>query len=118
MGDYVVGLDLGQAHDFTALAVLQRPRFDPKSTEPPIYMLRHLERYQLGTPYTTIVPAVSLLLRTPPVRGAPLVVDYTGVGRALVDMLKKETSISRVVPVTVTAGHAITHGENGSFHVP
>src|SRR5262245_27678302 len=117
MSDYVVGLDLGQAHDFTALAVLQRPPFDPKAEEPPIYMLRHLDRYPLGTPYTEIVPKLALLLRTPPVKGAPLVVDYTGVGRALVDMLKKETSISRVVPVTVTAGHAITNGDNGAFHV-
>jgi len=118
MGEYVVGLDLGQAKDFTAAAVLQRPRFDPKSKQPPIYMLRHLARYPLGTPYTTIVPSVSLLLRTPPVRGAPLVVDYTGVGRPLVDMLKKVSGISRVVPVTVTGGHAVTQGDDGSFHVP
>jgi hypothetical protein len=119
--DYVVGLDLGQASDFTALAVLERPPPAPTPTprEEPIYSVRHLQRFPLGTPYTTIVPAVACLLGTEPLKGcATLVVDQTGVGRALVDMLRRAPVPGRMVPVTITGGQAVTVAEDGSRHVP
>jgi hypothetical protein len=115
--DYILGLDLGQSQDYTALAVLERPA-PPARREKPTYSLRYLVRFPLGTPYTTIVPAVARLVSAAPLKGSPLVVDHTGVGRALVDMLKRASTGGRIVPVTVTAGHAVTHNEDGSFHVP
>ena len=52
---YFVGLDLGQSADHAALAVLQtvkeRIGGDNFGT---VMHLRHLQRYQLRTPYTTI----------------------------------------------------------------
>jgi hypothetical protein len=48
--------------------------------------------------------------------GAPLVVDQTGVGRAVVDMLRQ--AVGWVVPVTITGGHAVTQAEDRSWHVP
>jgi hypothetical protein len=116
--DFLVGLDLGQTQDFTALAVLERNQPDPGRSEtvPPDYALRHLQRFPLGTPYTEIVPAVARLLGATPLRESPLVVDQTGVGRAVVDMLYQ--SAGWVVPVTITAGHAVTQAEDRSWHVP
>jgi hypothetical protein len=119
--DYFIGLDLGQTADFTALCVLERPPLargaDP--AEPEVYSLRHLQRFPLGTPYTEIVPAVAKLAGTQPLGGnAALVVDQTGVGRALVDMLMRTPGIGRVVPVTITGGNAATQTEDGSHHVP
>ena len=114
---YVIGLDLGQAHDPTALAVIERPPRDPNSKDKPIYSLRHLKRFPLGTPYTEIVPAVARLVSAPPLKGSPLVVDQTGVGRALVDMLKQAKTRGPVVPVTITSGMNINVVE-GNFHVP
>jgi hypothetical protein len=113
--DYILGLDLGQTKDFTALAVLecQAPQ---TSTEKPEYALRHLHRFPLGTPYTEIVPAVATLVRSGPLAESPVVVDQTGVGRAVVDLMRQE--IGWVVPVTITGGHAVTMGEDRSFHVP
>jgi hypothetical protein len=112
---YIVGLDLGQAADFTALAVLERPADQHSNV---VYALRHLRRFTLGTPYTEIVPAVSQLVAAPPLAGrVSLVVDQTGVGRAVVDMLKRSVSC-QVVPVTITAGQNVTQAENGSRHVP
>jgi hypothetical protein len=112
---YVIGLDLGQSQDFTALAVLER--WAPEtSTDKPDYALRHLKRFPLGTAYTDIVPAVAALRRAEPLREASLVVDQTGVGRAVVDMLRQ--SAGCVVPVTITGGHAVTRAEDNSFHVP
>jgi hypothetical protein len=48
--------------------------------------------------------------------GAPLVVDQTGVGRPVVDMLRRTTGW--VVPITITGGQAVTQAPDGSYHVP
>jgi hypothetical protein len=111
----MLGLDLGQTKDFTALAVLecQAPE---TSAEKPEYALRHLRRFPLGTTYTEIVPAVATLVQSGPLAESPVVVDQTGVGRAVVDMMRQEVGL--VVPVTLTGGHAVTFTEDRSFHVP
>jgi hypothetical protein len=113
--DYIVGLDLGQTQDFTALAVLERSG----PLEEPDLAVRHLHRYPLATAYTAIVPAVVRLTNTPPLAGnCMLVVDQTGVGRPLVELLLKEPGVPRVVPVTITGGHEVTMLPDRSFHVP
>src|SRR6266852_3369831 len=87
---YFIGLDLGQAQDFTALAVLERPLVaprDPPAKRRPAYALRHLQRFPLGTHYGEITQTLRGLLQKPPLPGAFLVVDQTAVGRAVVDLL-------------------------------
>src|SRR5262249_6272786 len=56
------------------------------------------------------------LRHSEPLRQAPLVVDQTGVGRAVADMLRQ--SACGVIPVTITGGHATTVTADGSYHVP
>ena len=115
--EYFVGLDLGQAADYTALAVVERSPWDGVTDA--IYSLRHLKRYPLGTAYTDIVPDVERLMNTPPLRGAvTLVVDYSGVGRVLVDMLRRSSIESQIVPVTITGGQTVNEKEDGSRTVP
>jgi hypothetical protein len=118
IADFLLGLDLGQTQDFTALAVLERRQAEagPSGFPSPDYALRHLQRFPLGTPYTEIVPTIARLVATEPLRDSPLVVDQTGVGRAVVDMLYQ--AVSWVVPVTITGGHAVTQAEDRSWHVP
>jgi hypothetical protein len=87
-----VGLDLGQAHDFTALAVVESAIVRSALPRPPrVHAVRHLQRFPLGTPYPRIVADVVGLLRQlarlDPRRR--LVVDQTGVGRPVVDMLSE-----------------------------
>jgi hypothetical protein len=113
--DYFIGLDLGQTQDFTALALLERRAVATPGVKPE-YALRHLRRFPLGTAYTEIVPAVATLRRKEPLRQALLVVDQTGVGRAVVDMLRQ--TASGVIAVAITGGHAVNHAEDGSYHVP
>ncbi|HEY7309267.1 MAG TPA: hypothetical protein VH643_07930 [Gemmataceae bacterium] len=115
MTSYVLGLDLGQTSDFTALAVLERHPAETAEQKPD-YALRHLRRFPLGTAYTEIVPAVGAVRRNEPLREAPLIVDQTGVGRAVVDMLRH--SACGAIPVTITGGHATTVTADGSYHVP
>jgi hypothetical protein len=121
---YFVGLDLGQASDFTALAVLERSVVhaeDPPARRRPGYALRHLRRFPLGTPYAEVVNEVRGLLRMPPLPGAFLVVDQTGVGQAVVALLADELRgqvTCTFCPVSLTTGHEVSIGENGSVYVP
>jgi hypothetical protein len=117
---YFVGLDLGQASDFTALAVLERPAHTATARRT-VYALRHLRRFPLGTPYAEVVDEVRGLLCTPPLPGAFLVVDQTGVGQAVVALLADELRgqvTCSFCPVTLTTGHEVSIGENGSVYVP
>jgi hypothetical protein len=109
---YIIGLDLGQTHDFTALAVLARmPGTDTLA-------LPHLQRFLLHTPYPDIVASVARLAGTPQLRDAPLVVDQTGVGRPVVDLLRNAVGARRIIPVTITSGQTVSVQSDGSRHVP
>jgi hypothetical protein len=159
MFDYFVGLDLGQAFDFTALAVLEEAAWVPPEapddpaaallwppdqrgwTSPsellpaqaehfrrltyrsdgyrpgrPSLLCRHLERVRQIS-YATIVGKVATLLRRPPLAGArtALVVDYTGVGRAVVDQLVQAGL--RPICVSIHGGTDVS-ADAGAFHVP
>jgi hypothetical protein len=83
---FVLGLDLGQRQDHSALAVLER--VDDGAYRR--YECRHLHRVPLGTPYPRIVDDVKALLRRPPlVKQCRLVLDETGVGTAVCDMFSE-----------------------------
>ena len=106
----VIGLDLGQSQDYTALSVLRvLPQLDDKS----LLQCGHLERFKLGTSYTTIVDSVLRLTQRPELGDAwHLVIDGTGVGKAVTDLFKDGlgTQKSRLTAVTITAGSAVTGG--------
>ena len=114
---WVMGLDLGQTTDYTAVAVVQRieedrPWYDEnKPASPPIYHVRHLERVKLGTPYPAIVARVVEIMSTPDLSDAALVVDQTGVGRPVVDLLRQAGL--KPVPVTITGGDKPSRDADG-----
>ena len=64
--------------------------------------VRHLQRLPLGLSYPEQVDAVAQLLARPPLGKAELVIDETGVGRAVGDLFEG----ARLSPprVTITAG--------------
>ena len=118
LNEYFIGLDLGQAADYTAVAIVERQLRRPSHAGEATYALRHLQRFALGTAYTEIVPAVTELTGRPPLAGhVTLVVDQTGIGRAVVDMLRRQ-AVCSIVPVTITAGDSVTEGGDGSRRVP
>ena len=65
--------------------------------------IRHLERVRLGTPYPKVIERITALVEKLP--DASLVVDATGVGRAVLDYM------TDLEPVAVT----ITGGQYMSF---
>ncbi|MDQ3605582.1 MAG: hypothetical protein M3418_05280 [Gemmatimonadota bacterium] len=127
--NYLMGVDLGQAADFTAICILERQVPGPRpldtyaqrrgerpTAEPAHYHGRHLERVQIGTPYPVIVERVAAMLQTPQLRGATdLVVDATGVGRPVVDMMHRAGLDP--ISVTIHGGDAVSRDGTG-YRVP
>lgn len=94
---FVAGLDLGQASDFTALSVAELLPTNPFEAH-----VRHLERFPLQTPYPQIVSAVHDRVAAIRAMGALLlVVDQTGVGRAVVDLFRVAGLKVPMWPVTI-----------------
>jgi hypothetical protein len=111
--DHYVGLDLGQVQDYSALVVVERTT--PRPGTPASYAVRHMHRWPLGTPYTNIVNDLAGLVSAPGPRGYPtlagakVVVDGSGVGRAVVDLLRQAAELSgRIVPVIITSGNSVS----------
>jgi hypothetical protein len=62
--------------------------------------VRHLERLPLGTPYPQVIERIAALMERLPV--ASLVVDATGVGRPVIDQMRRAGL--EPIPVTITGG--------------
>ena len=101
-----VGLDLGQRQDFSALAVVEREDLKFAWMPAPRELsVRHLERMELGTPYPKVVERVCEVMRHPNVvHQSRLVVDATGVGAPVVDLLRSAGLGVRLTTVTITGG--------------
>jgi len=136
-GVNLIGVDLGQSRDYTAISITERacvPAGDRSSVDGPLhhrqklsteYRVRHLERPALGTPYTKVVERVVELVKK--VGGEPaLLVDATGVGRPVTDMLWRDLSEGlkgtdiRVTPgnITITGGDSVSRTPDGGLRVP
>jgi hypothetical protein len=100
---YLCGLDLGQAHDPTALCILA-----VSPATPARYDVVELWRFPLATPYPRIVGEVERLLNTEPLRGcSTVIVDQTGVGAPVVDLLR-EAKLPRLIAVSIHGGDLVT----------
>ena len=121
---YFVGLDLGQAQDYTALVVAERnkvPTGELTRRGRPIteahYAVRHLRRFPLGTGYPAIVEDVARMVAAPELQPEPvLVVDATGVGAPVLELLD-DAIRTLVVGVTITGGVEI-NCEGWHYKVP
>jgi hypothetical protein len=115
-----VGLDLGQARDWTALAISEQV-----GTHPNRYQTRYLERWQPHR-YSDVVAKLAGIiakLRTPvhawdgwhyQAERSPvtLVVDRTGVGRPIGDAFLDAQLDCHLELVTITGGDSVTRDGN------
>lgn len=112
---FFVGLDLGQAQDYTALSVIeQRWNAAARRYE---YDLRYLDRAR-GEPYPSVVKKVSAMMTSQSIVGIEpprLILDKTGVGAPVADMFR----VGPISPVeiTITGGISPSAVPRG-FHVP
>jgi hypothetical protein len=80
--------------------------------------VRHLERMELGTPYTKVAERLCEIMMHPALDGnSRLVVDATGVGRPVVDLLRSVGMGVNISAVTITGGDA-ARGRGEEWHVP
>lgn len=137
MTHYAVGCDLGQAHDPTVVVIvryIEPPKAEqpavimydlygrrqtpyPK-TIPPSYEVVHVEAVPLGTEYPEIAETLAELMGMPELGKDPdLVIDATGLGRPVVDMIRGQLKHGHMRCVTLTAG-AGDHYESPMYYVP
>jgi hypothetical protein len=131
---FTLGLDLGQVSDPSAIAILDE-KTEARVIQDPAeallgapgskvlsrsYLLRQLERPALGTSYPDIVRGVKEFCDNPALRDqVDVVVDATGVGRPVIDVMR-ENGLSPI-PVVITFGNAgkdVIMDDDGYFRVP
>ncbi len=120
-----IGLDLGQAKDFTALGIIECVRsvntFNGKDEITQLNCI-HLQRWQLRTSYPAIVADVvkminGLMPYQSPDYKPVLAVDATGVGAPVVDLFKREKINAELRPIQIVGGANISE-EFGMTRVP
>ena len=123
---FFLGLDLGQRQDPSALAVVERDEIVQEEMDYATYervrarryRMRFLERLQLGTPYPDVVERVRQEARQRPLVGrCVLVMDATGVGAPVLEMLRLANLECRIVPVNLTGGGSESQS-GGVWNVP
>src|SRR5215208_560244 len=141
----IVGVDLGQQRDPTAITVIERGYVpagklynaqywykgrEIYSAREPVkieYHVRHLERPALGTSYVDVVERIIELLKSLGDEELVLAVDTTGVGRPVADMLKERlerwleeerNTCLHTAWITITGGDSVTKAEGGGIRVP
>ena len=125
MGEFFIGLDLGQSQDFTAMAILEpvvvTGEWDAVAFAHRKMMtlqLRYLERVPLGTTYPEVVARVREVTRSAELRGrCHLQVDGTGVGRPVVDLLRAAELDCPIRAALIVSGYAESY-QGGYHHVP
>ncbi len=130
---YFIGLDLGKSNDYSAVCIAQRTDFDnPKGA----IEVNNVDRFPLGTPYTKVAQHVGDLIRRLPdaivereywpmdkeiprkevIHDYMLIVDATGVGNAVVELLRAQRL--RMDEVVITSGVGQDRSEGSRTYLP
>ncbi len=121
---FVVGVDLGQARDFSTIVIdevgiatrthYQQTAYqavgDAVRTEAvKHHRLRHVERIPLGMAYPDVIARVGEVMgRLPPLPRPPiLVADATGCGRPVIDMMRRSGLVPMAVTITAGSGQTV-----------
>lgn len=114
---YLAGLDLGQANDFSAFSIAEKNICRERGKVWSKLSIGHLERYPIGTSYYDIAERTAGRFGDPrlKIRGK-LIVDQTGVGKPVMDILRKFGM--KPLGITITGGYQVTEDGHGGFNVP
>ena len=102
-----ISIDLGQVNDYTAYTIIER-----KNKE---YHLRHIERSELGTPYPRIIERIKNITASAELaefRLKTIILDITGVGRPVWDLVKQAKIKANLKGITITGGNTVTRDGN------
>jgi hypothetical protein len=114
---YILGLDLGQRADYSALCLLETHG----EAHEAVSHCRHLQRYRLNTSYPVIAEDVrQLCQREPLITNQPaLAIDATGVGVGVLDIFRtlQPAINARIVPIQIHGGYEVVRN-GGGFNIP
>jgi len=125
---YFIGVDVGQLRDPTAIAIIERVDMLRKAETLPgafeaeadriisKYRLMYLEQPPLKTSYVSVVERVLTLLKHPSLLNrATLLVDATGVGGPVIDLMRDRGLVP--IGITLTSGQNANENAHG-YTVP
>lgn len=124
MSRIVAGLDLGQTTDPSAIVIIEQSTIPDPHPGRQGYTLnqfdiRYIHRWELGTKYTKIVEDLQqMYISQAKLVDSPLIVDETGVGKAVVEMIRASSIRARIKPYTITAGYREGEFQKGRGTVP
>ena len=122
---FFISADLGQTTDYTAISIIERIvkgrgvlGLDGEGEY--TFHLRHIERPPRGTEYPVIVDRLVELFNSPHMaaHNRVVVVDMTGVGRPVYDMLRRAGFRRSLSAITITAGEIVTAPGRWQYGVP
>jgi hypothetical protein len=123
------GLDIGRRQDPAALVILDRQHTPTGQRDPVTYqfnfelnlVVRHAETFPLGLPYLELVRRIRSLIKP----GQTLVVDASGVGDPIVELLRLgrhspqgDGGAIQIYPIVITGGRTPTDSIQGGQNVP
>ena len=123
---FIISVDLGKVNDYTAITITERIMWREKSkyvnriwnarNENPRnfkreFHLRHIERLPLGTSYPDIVERIREIYNSPQLadKNKAIVIDITGVGQPVWDMLIAAKIMPLINGIYLTGGINSTH---------
>jgi hypothetical protein len=110
---WVVGIDLGQEHDYSTVVALEYPERGQRT-----YRVRHAQRFPLGTRYSEVVDRIRTGLTATSLLGRTmLAVDATSLGAPIVEQIEDTIPSARCHPIVITPGDTVSAAE-GRIRVP
>lgn len=121
-----IGVDVGSLRDFTAISVVRKRFVTPDAWQENMYRedgptgraryeLLYLNQLPIGVNYPAIVDELHRVSNRPELPHASLILDATGVGKPVVDMLRDRGL--NPIGVTITGGHNVSNSAVG-YSVP
>lgn len=120
---WFISADLGQANDYTAISLIERVIrgngvLGPDQRGERTLNLRHIERVR-GIEYPAVVDRLKELYLSAPLlnQTKAVVIDYTGLGRPVYDMMRQAGFYWSLNAISITGGIDTT-SENNHYNVP
>ena len=116
--NYVIGIDLGQVYDYSALAVVERLKVRSSTQLARLTVLdhhhvRYIKRWEKGTGYADVVAETGDIMRRGKLLDAVIVLDATGVGREVASLFLQAYRMGKLGrywprPLVITGGRETT----------
>jgi hypothetical protein len=117
---FFISADLGQTTDYTAISITERISCGVDACGfVNTFHLRHIERPTRGTEYPAIIDRLIEIYRSPELEKKlkAVVIDLTGLGRPVYDMMRKAGFHESLYAISITGGNAVTR-DRRIFNVP